>query len=483
MNTKSTYQHAIVIGGSIAGLTAARVLSDHFERVTIIERDVAATAKEFRKGVPQARHPHVLLKGGEKALAGLFPGLTQELYERGAEPVNFGTDFDWFTLGQWRKKFNSSIVTVACSRPLLETSVRERLEKNDRVTFVQESEVVGLLLDEMKTRVAGVRIRARSGNHAITTLEATLVVDASGRDSDAPRWLEAWGFPTPKESSVTSKPGYASRLYAMPEGRNDSWKAIYIQPSAPNLTRGGVIVPMEGGRWHVTMFGMAGDYPPTTGEGFLEYARSLPNQAIYEAIKNAEPLTEIWSFRRGENRLRHYDGLSRHLEGFLVFGDAVYALNPVYGQGMTVAALGAMEMDACLRNQQRTHPDGSLSGLAKRFQKRLAGVIAGPWQMATGEDRRWNVDENLAPPDFMTRMMLGYIGKFLQISLTDIRMTEAFFQVQHMLNPPTLLFRPDILWKVLTTRVAAVESSAPTGSTGNSAEPPLSTSLRIEAEL
>lgn len=482
MDTKPVYQHAIVIGGSIAGLTAARVLTDHFERVTIIERDVASTAGDFRKGVPQGRHPHVLLKGGEKALEGLFPGLTQELYDRGAEPVNMGADFDWFTLGQWRQKFSSSIVTVACSRPLLESSIRDRLENNPKVTFVYESEVIGLLLDETKTCVAGVRMRARSGNHAIATLEATLIVDASGRESDAPRWLKAWGFPTPKESSVTSKPGYASRLYAMPEGGKDSWKAIYIQPSAPNLTRGGVIVPMEGGRWHVTMFGMAGDYPPNTEEGFLEYAQSLPDQTIYEAIKDAAPLTEIWSFRRGENRLRHYDGLSRYVEGFLVFGDAVYALNPVYGQGMTVAALGAMEVDACLRRQRNLHPNGNLSGLAKRFQKRLAGVIAGPWQMATGEDRRWNVDENLAPPDFMTRLMLGYIGKFLHLTLTDIRLTEAFFYVQHMIAPPTLLFRPDILWKVLTTRVAPAQESSPARVTGHSHESQFTTALRTETE-
>jgi 2-polyprenyl-6-methoxyphenol hydroxylase-like FAD-dependent oxidoreductase len=472
MKTQSTYQHAVVIGGSIAGLAAARVLTNHYERITIIERDAASSATEFRKGVPQARHPHVLLKGGEKALESLFPGLTQELYDGGAEPVNMGADFEWFTLGQWRQKFNSSIVTVACSRPLLETSIRDRLAQNPRVTFVQESEVIGLLLNETKTRVAGVRTRARSGNHAVTEIAATLVVDASGRDSDAPRWLEAWGYSAPKEESVTSKPGYATRIYAIPANRKDAWKAMYIQPSAPDLKRGGVVVPMEGNRWHVTMFGMAGDYPPTTEAGFLEYAQSLPDQSIYEAIKDAEPLTEVWSFRRGENRLRHYDQLSRYVEGFLVFGDAVYALNPVYGQGMTVAALGAMEMDKCLREQQTA---GDLSGLAKRFQKRFAAVIAGPWQMATGEDRRWNVDENITPPDFVTRMMQSYIGKLIQITLTDAKVTEAFFHVQHMIAPPTLFFRRDILWKVLRARQVDMIAAQPTG-------PQLSISLNPEAE-
>jgi len=458
MNTNSTYRHAVVIGSSIAGLTAARVLTDHCQRVTILERDIASNAQEFRKGVPQARHPHVLLKGGEKALEGFFPGLTQELYERGAEPVNMGSDFEWFTMGQWRQKFTSSIVTVACSRPLLETCIRDRLAQNPKVTFVHESEVIGLLLDKTKTSVTGVRARSRC-DQSVSEIEATIVVDASGRDSDAPGWLQAWGFPTPKETSVTSKPGYATRIYAIPENHKGTWKAMYVQPSAPDLTRGGVLVPMEGNRWHVTMFGMAGDYPATGEEGFMEFAQSLPDQGIYEAIKHAKPLTEVWSFRRGENRLRHYDKLSRYVEGFLVFGDAVYALNPVYGQGMTVASLGAMELDKCLNEQQTTQANGDLSGLAKRFQKRLAIVIAGPWQMATGEDRCWNVDENMTPPDFVSRMMQNYIGKLLQITLTDSKVTEAFFHVQHMIEPPTLFFRPDILWKVLTTRTVVAKQA------------------------
>jgi 2-polyprenyl-6-methoxyphenol hydroxylase-like FAD-dependent oxidoreductase len=420
--------------------------------VTIIERDIAPAADQFRKGVPQARHPHILLKGGEQVLEELFPGFRQELFKNGALPVNMGFEMEWFFQGQWREKYSSPMVNVACSRPLLESTIHARLKAHPKVTFIQESEVVGLLLDESKTRVAGIQTRSRR-THTISEIEATIVVDASGRDSDTPRWLEALGFPVPTETSVTSKPGYATRIYAIPESFTDTWKAIYIQPSAPNHTRGAVIVAMEGNRWHVTMCGMAGDYPPTTEESFLEFAKSLPDQRIYEAIKDAKPLTPVWSFRRGENRLRHYDQLAQYIEGFLVFGDAVYALNPVYGQGMTVAALGAMAMDKCLREQQTTHPDGDLSGLAECFQKRLAAVIAGPWQLATGEDRRWNVDENVTPLDFPTRMIQNYMGKLLRVALIDRNVSEAFFQVQQMTAPPTLFFRPDILWRVLSARL------------------------------
>ena len=452
MNTQSTYKNAVVIGGSIAGLTAARVLTDYCERVTIIERDIAPMASEFRKGVPQARHPHVLLKAGEQALEGMFPGLRQELFDKGALPVNMGLEMEWFFQGHWREKYSSPMVNVACSRPLLESAIHDRLKAHPKVTFIQESEVIALLVDESKTRVAGIRTRSRH-SHTVTEMEATLVVDASGRDSDTPRWLQELGFPVPAETSVTSKPGYATRIYAIPESFKETWKAIYIQPSAPNHKRGAVIVAMEGNRWHVTMCGMAGDYPPTTEESFLEFAKTLPDQRIYEAIKDAKPLTPVWSFRRGENRLRHYDQLSQYLEGLLVFGDAVYALNPVYAQGMTVAALGAVALDKCLREQQAAHPDGNLNGLAECFQKRLATVIAGPWQMATGEDRRWNVDENITPPDFATRMMQNYMVKLLRVALIDRAVSEAFFQVQQMTAPPTMFFRPTILWRVLTARL------------------------------
>ena len=473
MNKQSTYQHAVVIGGSIAGLTAARVLTDHCERVTIIERDVAPQASQFRKGVPQARHPHILLKGGELVLEELFPGLRQELFDNGALPINMGFEMEWFFQGQWRKKYSSPMVNVACSRPLLESTIHARLKAHPKVAFIQESEVVGLLVDENKTHVSGVRTRSRI-SQTISELQASIVVDASGRDSDTPRWLEALGFPVPTETSVTSKPGYATRIYAIPKDFTDTWKAIYIQPSAPNQTRGAVVVTMEGNRWHVTMGGMAGDYPPTTEEEFLEFARSLPDQRVYEAIKDATPLSPIWSFRRGENRLRHYDQLDCYLEGFLVFGDAVYALNPVYGQGMTVAALGAMAMDKCLREQQTAN----LDGLAKSFQKQLAVVIAGPWQMATGEDRRWNVDENITPPDFPTRMMQNYMVRLLRVALINRTVSEAFFKVQQMTAPPTLFFRPDILWKVLTTRLAAVKEHPISQPGGKQA----SATLQAEAE-
>jgi 2-polyprenyl-6-methoxyphenol hydroxylase-like FAD-dependent oxidoreductase len=428
------------------------VLTDYCNHVTIVERDLAPSEKEFRKGVPQARHPHVLLKGGENVLEQQFPGLRAELLAQGAHPINMGSEVAWYMAGHWRTLYESALVNAACSRPLLEATVYRRLSAHPKISVRHQTDVVGLCADTSKTRITSVELRNRQ-TQQITTLEADLVVDASGRDSDAPQWLEALGYARPVETSVTAKPGYATRIYEMPAKPKESWKALYIQPSVPN-TRGGILTPMEGNRWHVTMIGMGGDYPPTTEEGYLEFARSLPSQRLYEAIKDAKPLTDVYGYRRGENRLRHYEKMPRYLEGFLVSGDAVFAFNPVYGQGMTTAALSSMALDQCLREQR----NGAVCGLAQRFQKQLMKVIAAPWQLATSEDMRWKADPNNAAPDFPTRMMQGYIGRMLQASMVNVNVAEAFFRVQQMIEPPTLLFNPSIVWQVLTTRTT---TSAP----------------------
>lgn len=444
--------HAIVIGGSIAGLTAARVLADHFERVTLIERDRMPETPEFRKGVPQGRHAHILLLRGQQILDHLFPGLVQELLDVGAVPVNMGSDVEWYAFGQPRPRYQSAMEPNACSRPLLEVTIYRRLAAHPNITFLQETDVLGLCTDEEGRRATGVQIRRRNANSEGTsesaeTLLADLVVDASGRDSRAPHWLEALGYPTPSETTVNSFPGYATRFYEQSSEPSD-WKLLFVQPHAPHQPRGAVIVPMEENRWQVTLIGMAGDYPPTDEEGYLQFAQSLPTQKVYDTIKEAKPLSDIYGFRRAENRLRHYDNLEQYLENFLVLGDAVYALNPVYGQGMSVAAIGSMTLDQCLREQPVA---GDFAGLAERFQKALALVVEGPWQLATGEDRRWAVTEGSDQLDPGTLIMQRYMDQLQLVSLQSPAVTEAFYLVQQMIEPPTLFFRPDIVLQVFAS--------------------------------
>lgn len=452
--TQFLYKHAVVIGASMAGLNFARVLTDYCERVTMVERDVAPSEKEFRKGVPQARHPHGLLKGGELAMEKHFPGLRAELLAKGALTANFGSDVESFAFGQWRRRYESAQVALVCSRPLLETAIYRRLYAHPQITIIHQTDVLGLRANAEKTHVTGVELRNRE-TQQITALDADLVVDASGRDSDAPKWLTVLGYTAPTETIITAKVGYATRIYQIPPGFKDTWKVMMIQPSIPD-TRGGLLISLEGNRWQVGLMGMRGDYPPTTADSYLEFARSLPSPRLYEAIKDAQPLTDAYGYRRGENHLRHYEKLPRYLEGFLVGGDAVCSFNPVYGQGMTVAALGSVALEECLQVQHRRYPNGEVTGLARRFQQRLMKVIATPWQLATNADRRWQVDEKQVTPKLLKRLMQGYLTRLLRVSMIDPIVSEAFFAVQQMIAPHTKLFSPQVVGHVLTTPLAPI---------------------------
>lgn len=440
----NTYRHAVVIGGSIAGLTAARVLSDHFDRVTIIERDVLPEQPTHRKGVPQGRHPHVLLLGGLRVLEQQFPGITAELRTAGAVPFNLGSEARLHLLGQWRVRYHSAYTVLAVTRPLLEETIRHRLLANSRITFLPGLEAIGLCTDAANTRATGVQVRQRNG--AAWQIEADLVVAADGRGSRAAEWLTALGFPAPHETVVDAQPGYATRFYRLPESVRHDWKAMFLQPLAPDQQRGALLIKVEGDQWQLTLIGMAGDHPPTDEAGFLAYVRSLVAPDVVNFIQNAEPISPIWGYRRMENRLRHYEALPRYLENFLVCGDAAYAFNPAYGQGMSVAAIASMKLDDCLRQQQ-----GDLAGLAARFQKALTTVIDAPWQLATGQDRDWQ-DGVDAPTDRLTRLMQGYIRRVLMTMMVDPVVAEAFLAVQQLLAPPTRLFYPDVLWRTLKPR-------------------------------
>jgi flavin-dependent dehydrogenase len=220
-------------------------------------------------------------------------------------------------------------------------------------------------------------------------LDADLVVDASGRRSRAYAWLHDLGYQAPGETCINAHTGYASRIYRRPDRHPDNWKTLYVRPSPEYSSRGGIIVPLENERWHVTLVGMGGDYPPTNEAGFLEFARSLPVPDFYAAIQNAEALTRVYGYRNTENRVHWFENLPRYLEGFLVSGDAVLTLNPVYALGMTAAILGSQALERSLREQR----DGDLKGLAQAFQKQLAHSTSRLWQLSTSEDLKWNETE------------------------------------------------------------------------------------------
>jgi 2-polyprenyl-6-methoxyphenol hydroxylase-like FAD-dependent oxidoreductase len=448
---------AVVIGGSMAGMLAARVLADHFARVVLIERDRFPAGPEGRKGVPQGRHVHALLMRGGAILEDLFPGLQDELGAAGAPRLDTIDDFAWFTTAGWAVRFPSGLETHGCTRDLLDWAVRRRVAAYPRIEFREECDVTGLLPDAAGTGVAGVRLRARGpGAAAEEELRAGLVVDASGRSSRAPAWLQALGYPAVEETVINPFIGYATRCYAPPPGFQARWKVLLVGSALPEMRRGGGIVPIEGGCWLVTLSGAGRDYPPTDERGFLEFARSLRTPALYEAIKDAQPLGPIAGYRATENRWRRYERLARRPERFVVLGDAACCFNPVYGQGMSAAALAAMTLDGCLRAAR----PGDLRGVSRRFQRRLARTNARLWLLATGEDFRCRETEG-GRPGPLTRLAHRYMDRVILRATHDGAVRMRLLEVLHLLRPAQALVAPRIAWAVLRPRAGHAPALAP----------------------
>jgi len=444
-------RNAIVIGASMAGMLTARVLAEKFASVIILEKDELPQEPAPRAGVPQARHLHALLPRGLQLLEGFFPGIQAELISLGAEMLDIGEDVAWLTPQGWGVRCKSGLEGLTFTRDLLDWAIRRRLSEFPNIQVQARSSVLVLL--GRTRRVEGVSFHT-NGEHSkgtATMLKGDLVAVATGRNSPVPQWLEALGGPRPATTQVNAHIGYASRMFCRRTTIDRPWKAIFIQAAPPEKTRGGILFPVEGNRWLVTLQGGDRDYPPTDDEGFLDFARSLRSNALYEAIKGAEPLTPITSYRGTENRLQHYERLSSWPERLIVFGDAACAFNPVYGQGMTTAALLAENLRKHLK-----HHASNLDGLARSYQKSVAKINSAPWMLSTGEDLRFRSTEG-ATPSFATRLTHRYIDHVLRLGTKRQYIRKRFLEVQGMLKRPEALFRQSIVIRVLSS--ALFESS------------------------
>ncbi|GIV96908.1 MAG: hypothetical protein KatS3mg057_1565 [Herpetosiphonaceae bacterium] len=328
--------------------------------------------------------------------------------------------------------------TLGVSRPLLEGYVRQRVLALPNVRAIEQCDALGLVPSESRSRVWGVRILRRAGGSAEEVLEADLVVDASGRGSRALKWLEEIGYAPPEEERITVSLSGVTRLYRRrPEHLNDA-KAVLIALS-PALKRGAVMVAQEGERWTITLIGFAGDSPPSDEEGFLAYARSLAASEVYEVIKDAEPLSDFLPYRVRANQRRRYERLDRFPEGFLVFGDAICSFNPIYGQGMSVAAIEALDLQQELRQ--------GTEGLWRRFFRRAARSIDNPWQIVASGDLRFPEAEGRRTRAI--RFVNAYMERLHVAARYDPVVARSFGEVANLLVSPQSLMRPGIVWRVL----------------------------------
>ncbi|MBD6620166.1 monooxygenase [Komarekiella sp. 'clone 1'] len=450
-----TSTHAIIIGGSIAGLLSARVLAEFFSKVTIIDSDELYDEPIPRKGVAQSVQPHVLLVKGYKIIEELFPGIGEELQLNGALPIDWAQEFfrlvpdvGWGAIAESPSEF----ISYTCSRPLLEWAIRKRVAQLVNVHWLERHRVTGLVCNGEK-KIAGALLRLVTGEAKERLEEASFIVDASGRRSLAPKWLEKLGFSSPPETVINPFLGYATRHYKQPKGFKENWKVMLIPQVPPDNKRLGYLAKVENGEWIATLGGYGRDFPPTDEHGFLEFARSLPNSKFYELIKDAKPISPIYAYRATANRLRHYEKIQLPI-GFIALGDAVCTLCPVYGQGLTVSALSAIVLHNCLRNSKNWSKDGYFS--SSKFQKQLAASNLPHWDVATAQDSAFASTS----PSIQKHGLKGILHKFTQwysqkFLLGTVLFPELnilFIGITNLVISPLRLFSPKVMFYIAKTK-------------------------------
>ncbi|MGW4026535.1 FAD-dependent oxidoreductase [Streptomyces sp. NPDC005009] len=433
---------AVVIGAGATGLFAAAALTD-FADVTVVERDRLPDGPEPRRGVPQARHAHLVWSGGVKAFDGLLPGLTDEVVAHGGRLVHIMGDMVSRAPNEvWFRRFTATRHrNLVCSRDLLDFVLRGRVLADGRITLREETTVLGLEGDA--TTVTGVRVR--TGDEE-STLRADLVVDASGRGSRAPRWLAGLGVPAVAERVVNAGVAYATRVYDAPEAtREIDFPLVNVQANPAKAPgQGGIVLPVEGNRWIVTLSGTRGGEPTDDPGAFVDFALGLGDPVIGELIKDARPLGDIATTRATANRRRYYERARRWPDGFVVLGDAVAGYNPVYGHGLTVAAQGALAVRDVLRVAGGPgHP-----GLSRRLQRAAARPVAAAWDLAVGQDALYPGAAGTRP-NSVERVLARFVDKAVETGARNPRAMAALLDVMSLEKPATRLFSPDMLVPML----------------------------------
>jgi 2-polyprenyl-6-methoxyphenol hydroxylase-like FAD-dependent oxidoreductase len=450
MRFTSIGKRAVVVGAGMAGLPAARALADHFEDVVVLERDTLPEDTSYRRGTPQARHTHGLLQGGQRALSNLFPDFEEDLAAAGAVPLSVGLDlrfeqpgFDPFP------NRDLGLVAYAMSRPLIELTVRRRVEQHGNITIREHCRGEELVASRDGGAVSAIRFENGDGHSE--TLTADLVVDASARGSLIFRFLECIGQPLPEETAIGVDICYATAVFAIPSDAPADWKAVMTFDSPAHGGLGGIILPLERNRWIVTLVGRHGDKPPDDSHGFLAYAHQLRTSTIYDAIRRADQLGEIARFGFPASFRRHFDRLEEFPRGLLAFGDTICRFNPVYGQGMSVAA-----QEACLLHellQGRRGASDALAGLASAFFAGVATLIETPWALAAVPDLAHPKTHGERPEDL--EQTLQFSEALNHLAAEDPAVHKLLFEVLHLLKPRTALSDPDLVGRVKAATVQA----------------------------
>jgi 2-polyprenyl-6-methoxyphenol hydroxylase-like FAD-dependent oxidoreductase len=430
-------RRAVVLGGGIAGLSAAGVLARHFEEVTVVERDPYPDTPNVRPHAPQGAHIHVLLAQGLKVLSRLIPDLTGWLDEMGLREGDLTHHVRLAYGGSWLPKARSNIPFRPCTRPEIEHLLRRDVERRPTINVLSDHKAQSLV---GQARIRGVRV---SSGDAEFELEADLVVDAMGRAAPSIKWLDAAGVAAVQEESLDAGVIYASCLFEPPAGIDDDWMLIAVSGRVPSEPLMGAVMRLSPDRMLCALIGYGRPKPPRDAEELVARSADLCVPELHRLLRGSKPLSDVTVFGNTHNRWRHYGRLPWFPDGLVSIGDAVCTLNPRYGQGMTVAALSADLLDEKL--SQYAKDRGHLNGFAHHFQRHLEDVLKVPWQMALMEDRLWESAFSGKAPGLAERLLMKVSERVLKAVFTDIDTYIQFMRVSHLIDAPTAMLTPRIL--------------------------------------
>lgn len=429
---------AVIIGGSISGLLCATTLSSQFEKVIIVERDKILDPKSPRKGTAQFPHAHVLLKRGLQGFQNLLPGFVETLKKEGAVSTDVSQDWQSLFPKGFMCRFKSDIVSLCQTRQLLEQTLRQFVMGSlANLEIIEQGMVINMQLEDHCSPEISFLFGQQTRH-----LKADLLIDCSGRNTKTPIYLEKRGFGAVPKKTIYPYLGYSSRIFKNVR-QADNFLATLIMASDPLDTRGGIVLPVENHQHIVTLFGFSKDYPPGDEDAFLEFARNLRADTIYNAIKDAQAVTKVKQFVKNESHFAQYNKMKRWPKGFLVVGDAVTSFNPIYGQGMTATIL-AVEVLKAQINSQTTFDSTS----CQLLQSKLCNSYQLPWTTSQNEDLRWPKTTGMTASPAL-RMLHKFSDMVTRAGTQDPAVAFVYYSVLHMTKSPSILLRPDILFKII----------------------------------
>jgi 2-polyprenyl-6-methoxyphenol hydroxylase-like FAD-dependent oxidoreductase len=443
--------HAVVIGASVAGLLAASVLSQSYQQVTVYDRDTLPDQPGHRRGVPQSRQLHALHARGARALDELLPGFREEMIAAGAVTADTQGDAHWYLDDYLLRPAPSGLEGIALSRPVIEWLIRSRVAKLPNVTINAATDVAGLVTAD--GRATGVRVSAaRTPGAAEQTVPADLVLDAAGRGSRTPAWLAELGLPVPETSQVRAGVTYVCRSYSRDQEQLDGRFGSLVTPY-PGKPRGGAVLRQEGDQFVVLLAGMVGTEPPLDEAGMLAFADSLACPDLATVMRESTPLGDPLKYTYPESTWHHYETLSAYLGAFLVSGDAFSSFNPIYGQGMTIAALEALTLRRVLSD-----PPATSAGLERRYFRAVGKLVAEAWETSASSDLRFPEVKGKRRPG--AGLINAYGEKFRAAASVDPVLGETFLRVANMIDKPAKLLAPGTVLRVFRSAGKAVRAGA-----------------------